>query len=203
MCLINNYFYRHKMIKKILSAACLATLTAASLPAAAALLTFDDRSSDIYAINNGYQGFNWDNFWTLDGAANHPGSGYDNGTVSLNNVAFNAYGDPATISNAGGFTLNNGYFTAAWDNGLTVWAVGTTLDNQTLNHQFTLNTDGPTNILFNWENLASVTFSTSSTQFALDNLTVNEAIGAVPEPATLAILGLGLLGFAAARRRKQ
>ncbi len=200
------------MIKKILVASGMVAVALASVPATAAVITFDDHGSGQRTINNGYQGFNWNNFITLDTSTYSP-SGYVNGVVSHSNVAFNANGTPATISNAAGFTLNNAYFTAAWNDGLTINAVGTTLDSQILNYSFTVDTSGPANILFNWTNLASVRFTTSGganagyngsgSHFALDNLTVNEAIGVVPEPATLAIVGLGLFGFAAARRRKQ
>jgi hypothetical protein len=41
-------------------------------------------------------------------------------------------------------------------------------------------------------------FATDRGQFAIDNITTSD----VPEPATAAIVGLGLLGVAAARRRK-
>ena len=47
--------------------------------------------------------------------------------------------------------------------------------------------------------LSSVVFSTDGTLFSVDNLVVR----AVPEPGTLALLGIGLLGMGAARRRKK
>lgn len=49
----------------------------------------------------------------------------------------------------------------------------------------------------NWGNLVSVSFRTTD-DAGLDNITLN-----VPEPGTLALLGLSLAGLAAARRRKQ
>lgn len=46
-------------------------------------------------------------------------------------------------------------------------------------------------------------FTTNQGQFAIDNIVVAEESGEVPEPATAAIFGLGLMGLiAAARRRK-
>lgn len=57
--------------------------------------------------------------------------------------------------------------------------------------------------------IASITLSTlQNTHFAgVDNFTIGSAIldapGEVPEPASLALLGAGLLGAAAARRRRQ
>lgn len=62
--------------------------------------------------------------------------------------------------------------------------------------------DFSTLVLNDFTNLASVKFtSTSSSFIAIDNLVVN-ASTAVPEPASLAMIGLGLAALAALRRRK-
>ena len=51
-------------------------------------------------------------------------------------------------------------------------------------------------------NITSAIFSTAGSSGAiLDNLMVDNSPSAVPEPTTLALLGLGLLGFAASRRK--
>ena len=51
-----------------------------------------------------------------------------------------------------------------------------------------------------WTNLASVQFATSN-DAGLDNIVVNSAVSAVPEPASLALIALGLAGIGLARKR--
>ena len=171
----------------------------------ATTIGFDDLAS-LSAIPNGYNGLDWNNFYAINGT-NITGTGYANGVVSPNNVAFNGYGNDASISVASGtFTLNSGYFTAAWVNGLNIdvtgFNSGTQIDQTTLVE----NTSGPKFETFNWSGLDKVTFHSGSvTQFALDNLTVNGSATPAPEPSSVAAMGFGAFGLLAltAIRRKR
>jgi len=74
-------------------------------------LTFDDLSPGEFSIpiTNGYGGMQWNNFGVVAGAI---GNGYQTGTVSPPNVAFNESGSPASISFTGTFTLKSAYLTS-------------------------------------------------------------------------------------------
>jgi hypothetical protein len=194
-----------KLIKFVLLGA---TMVAATTQAQT--FDFDDLPTAAVThtpIPNGYGGFDWNNFSALDGVADVL-SGYHNGVVSTNNVAFNDGGKVADITSPTPFTLGSGFFIAAWNNGLSLEVqgfVGTTLvDDQT----YTLNVRAPQFLVFNFTGITDARFISSGgtvaglngagTQFALDNLT----IVTVPEPSTLALGGLGVVVSFLFRRRK-
>jgi hypothetical protein len=179
--------------------------------ASASSITFDDLANYQW-IGSGYAGLNWSNFAALDADIYSLPSGFQNGTVSHSNVAFNSGGDDASFSAANHFIFNSAYITAGWNNGLNVQVTGFLNGAQTHSSLLTVSTSGPTLAVFNWSNVDLVSFhafggiknpdfvGTGGQHFALDNLTIN----AVPEPETYAMLlaGLGMVGMAA-RRRKQ
>ncbi len=178
-----------------------ATLLIAPALARAELLTFDSITTlDARGIPVGYGGLVWSNFWVAN--ASQLGlipSGYENGLVSPAYVAFNPGGNPATMSVAAGstFTLNSGYFTGAWNDGLQIEAIGTLLGGAVFDKTFTVDTSGPSFETFGGQAVDSVEFIATGgtnhgyngqgTYFALDNLTIN----AVPEPGTLGLSAFG------------
>jgi hypothetical protein len=80
--------------------------------------------------------------------------------------------------------------------------IGTLLNNSTTSLTFTTNaTYGLQTFAFTsaFDNVKSVSWTQASPFHSFDNIVVNAT--AVPEPTTVALLGLGLLGFAASRRK--
>lgn len=184
-----------------------------SVQAQSTLITFEDLGDvGIYgtAINNGYSGLDWNNFYSLNGSAQP--NGYLNGFVSPANLAFNGFGDPADITSASAFTLGSGFFTAAWLNSLDLEVQGYNGGSLVYDNHYVLNTTGPQYLVFNFSGITDARFTTSGgvdagfggsgTQFALDNLTIGN-VAPVPEPSILALAGLGGLALLLRQRRKQ
>ena len=89
-------------------------LAAPSAHAQAMLLNFDAIPCPTSAIPNGTGGLNWANMFCADGPTT--GGGYATGTVSSPNIAFNAGGNPATVTRSGGgvFSLSSAQLTTAF-----------------------------------------------------------------------------------------
>lgn len=173
--------------------------------AMATTITFDDIAPG--AIANGYEGFDWTNFSAHN--ALPLTSGYRYAPVSGTQTAFNPFGAPATMASSTAFTLNNAFFTAAWRDGLNIHAEASG-NGTNYSMDFTVNATAPSNVVFNWANINSVTFSSSGgtphagysgtgVHFAVDSITVN----AVPEPETYAMMLAGLAALTAVARRRK
>ncbi|NET53032.1 MAG: hypothetical protein F6K09_31505 [Merismopedia sp. SIO2A8] len=81
--------------------------------AEATVLTFDNiTTNSLRIISDGYGGFDWTNFYVINGSY-VPNTGYDNGTVSGNNTAFNGFARPVTVNSDSVFDFNGAYLTAA------------------------------------------------------------------------------------------
>ena len=136
------------------------------------------------------------------------GEGYGNSLVSGDNVAFNGYGNPASISvNGGSFNLNSAYLTAALADDTVVEVQGFVGGTLTYDNIYTVNTEAPTLENLNYFGVDEVNFVSTNPnysgypiQFAMDNMTIN----AVPEPTMLALASLsGLCLLLCRRQRKQ
>ncbi len=190
----------------------LAALLAAGFGLAHAdVITFEGVATSA-SIPAGYGGVDWSNFYTLSATpAYYLHSGYIHAAESGTYVAYNSGGSAASISatSTSGFDLTDGYFTAAWNNGLSVTAAATFENGTHATKTFVLTTQSATDEFFDWRSLASVRFTStggtpqagfsgSGTHFAVDNLDVTP----VPEPTNVALLlaGVGLLGVVARRR---
>ena len=197
-----------KLLKTLLVSSIVAM---ASTAAFADTLTFEGLVG--YDPNVSHYGdLTWNNFYLLDSSSTSlSNSGYHNGTVSGTQVAYNAFGNAASFGSTSAFTFNSGFFTGAWNDGLQIHVVGT--GATAYSKDFVVNTASPSLVVFNWTGLTSVTFSTSGgtphgysgigKHFALENITVNEAVTAVPEPESYAMLLAGLAAMGVVVRRRK
>ena len=167
--------------------------------ASATVIDFDDLSGDFTeAIANGYKGLNWENAGSIRADA-FPGSGYEAGTVSLMNTAYNFDGGTVAISTAAGtFDFVGAYFTSAWiEQELAFEAY---LDGQLVHStatSFAIDTFAPQWIHLGWRGIDTLMiYNSSGTQWAMDDMVV-------PEPASVALFGVAALGLMLGRRRRR
>lgn len=171
--------------------------------ASATVLTFDDiavNPNSTHGIYNGYGGFNWTDVHIIH-ENYHPGSGYANGVVSGNWAAFNAYDRIATVNNTV-FDFNGAFFTSAWDPTNYITAIGYLDNSEIYRSTYQVNQQTPTWLQFDFLGIDTLTLNSSGSHFAMDNFTFNET-APVPEPATLFLLGSGVLGMIVSKKRKK
>ncbi len=174
-----------------------------------AVLTFDGvTTADDAVIPDGYGGFDWSEFYVLD-AVNYEDnpSGFLNGLVSGDYVAYNHFSNPAEIlwEYSGSFDFVGGYLTAAWRDGLEVLVEGFLDDTPVYSQAVVVDHDGATWFDFNFLNIDKLRFSSSGgtpaggllgsgAHFVLDDFTY------IPEPATLFLFTFGGFGLLKKRR---
>ncbi|MEH1858950.1 MAG: PEP-CTERM sorting domain-containing protein [Nostoc sp.] len=213
-----------KELLKVCSIAAFTAVAAGTLgtgQAQALVLTFDDLPAPEFdygsPIPNGYGGLNWDNFnyLTTPNYSINP-SGYIYGTVSSPNVAYNSFGNPATVSTvslgSGQFDFNSAYLTTAWNNGLDILVEGFSGGITKYATTVTVDTTSPRLFNFDFLGIDSLKFTSSGgvdvgyggfgTEIVLDNFTYNSET--VPEPTTLlGLLTVASFGVALSHKQKQ
>lgn len=116
-------------------------------------------------VPDGNGGMNWTNFSAVDPAGSiFIPSGVNNGIVSGTSVAINSFADPATFATQStDFQLKKGWFTSAWNNGMTVTVEAFDDGISVGTKSFIVNYDAPTKVKFGikFVSIDSVTISSS------------------------------------------
>ena len=173
--------------------------------ASATLLNFDDiySGSGWTTIPDGYGGLNWTNAEVvIEGYAGY----YTQSAVSGNYAADNGGGNPLTVSSSGTFDFSGAWFTPANGSQPGDISVEAFLGVASQGTQLIDLTDAaPLWVDFAFTGIDQLVFTPTSTghpsYFAFDGFTYNA--NPVPEPATMILFGLGLLGVAGVSRRKK
>ena len=210
-----------KLVRVLIGLICL--LLGRITPAAAATMTFDDIVSSPGCnggIPDGYGGLTWLNV-QIECDADYQGTfGNPYGSPSGEFAAFNAFGLAAAelTATAGSFTFGGASFTSWADQGASAafsaqslaligYRPGDTPDLPTYYLELALD---PTTYIaqeLDWTGLErlsfvsgdGVNFNIDGRSWLMDDVRVTPT--GVPEPATLSLLGAGLLSLALARRR--
>ena len=145
------------------------------------VLTFDDVTEENWArIPDGYGGLNWNDMNVL---TPRPGAntGYANGTVSGEYVAYNPFSAVASASAGEYFTFEGAYLTAAWNYRLNIVVDGYRDDELVYSETVVVGPLEPTWFDFDYCDIDTLTFTSfggvnaglgrNGTHFALDDFT--------------------------------
>jgi hypothetical protein len=182
----------------------------------ATVLTFDDLPDialPTEAPIGTYGGLTWSPYFAYGDGADMNSylgiseSGYSNGTVSQNHIAFNSYQSAVSVSD-GVFDFNGAYLTGAWNDGLDITVEGWLSGSKIYGNTVTVDSTAPTWFDFNYMGIDKLVFSSvggtdhgyggNGTFFVMDNFTFDQS---VPEPSTCLLLVSGLVGIGLLRRR--
>ena len=211
----NNRILAHTTYYKIFIVSVTIVASISSVQAAPITLSFEDvpgsENSNLLYIPSSYAGFNWDNFRVIH-ESRHPNSGYSRGVVDGEWAAINKGGQVASIISEDPFNFIGAWFTAEHtaQNTLTIrgFQDGDELYTTTVNINYTT----PTWVMLDWEGIDNLeiiagqgrNFVMDGFEYSnYDNLRVSKDLNAVPEPATLSLLGFGIVGITLRHFRKK
>ncbi len=168
------------------------------------VVTFEDRSSFLDVLSNGYQGFSWGAAtYTLDWATNGYGStGYQFGATSGNKVAFSS---DSSVSidwlGVGKVDFVSANWTAAFQNhalSFEGWSDGVKKYDSA---SFEISKSTPVNIALNWLGIDRLVVKNSVSgygyQWVMDDFTY---VSAVPEPSLGLLFAFGIMSIFGFRR---
>lgn len=191
-----------------LSAMLAVSLVAPVAANAQTTLDFEGLSSNVCCdvMPAGYGGFTWSNFGLVDGIGYGPSVAH--AVTSGRYVAFNhaGFSAPAEVSGGSTFTFNSAYI-ATYSVPGTVSVKGFLGATELFSTLVAGSSTTTSNVVFNWGGIDRVSFSLLDgpnlliDDMVFDGVTVDPVI--TPEPVTMVLLGSGLAGIGAARRRRK
>ena len=182
----------------------------------AAVITFDDLPpTELDAIPNGYQGFNWGSSHMVSVNYFHqdllPATGFENGVVSGDYAAFNFLATTSTIT-GDVFDFNGAYLTAGWNDGLNIEVTGFLNNLALFTKIVVVSTQQAQWFDFDFPGINSLSLrawggtsmdgTAGDDFFIMDNFTINESTP-VSESSLLALLLLGITGILLGRKTKK